>query len=88
VILRPTSWPQREAGLGGGQDPAVYGEVARQPSLSPGVPSRSSSRQGRAKAGRGDWQNFEREVQPYAAVFLHGPQPHILRIGQLMRQTA
>jgi len=37
---------------------------------------------------RGDWQNFKREVQPYAAVFLHGPQPHILRIGAIMRQTA
>jgi hypothetical protein len=30
---------------------------------------------------RGDWQNFKREVQPYAAAFLHGPKPHILRIG-------
>ncbi|MCG3180118.1 MAG: hypothetical protein BIFFINMI_02473 [Phycisphaerae bacterium] len=37
---------------------------------------------------RGDWPNFKREVQPYAAVFLHGPQPHILRIGAIMRQTA
>ena len=37
---------------------------------------------------RGDWRNFKREVQLYAAVFLHGPQPHILRIGAIMRQTA
>jgi hypothetical protein len=40
------------------------------------------------KNGRGDWQNLEREVQPYAAVFLRGPEPHILRIGEIMRQTA
>ena len=37
---------------------------------------------------RGDWQNFKREVQPYAAVFLHGTQPHILRIRSIMAEVA
>jgi len=39
-------------------------------------------------SSRGDWQNFKREVQPYAAVFLHGPQPHILRIRSIMAEVA
>jgi len=37
---------------------------------------------------RGDWQNLEREVQPYTAAFLHGPELHIRRIGEIMQQTA
>lgn len=39
-------------------------------------------------SSRGDWQNLEREVQPYTAAFLHGPELHIRRIGEIMQQTA
>jgi len=34
---------------------------------------------------RGDWPNFKREVQPYAAVSLHGPEPHILRTAGIVQ---
>jgi hypothetical protein len=40
------------------------------------------------RTSRGDWRNLEREIQPYAAVFLHGPQPHILRIRSIMAKVA
>jgi len=41
-----------------------------------------------SRQNRGDWQNLEREVQPYTAAFLHGPELHIRRIGEIMQQTA
>lgn len=52
----------------------------KRPSVSSGGPSLNPT--------RGDWQNLEREVQPYTAAFLHGPELHIRRIGEIMQQTA
>lgn len=37
---------------------------------------------------RGDWQNLEREIQPYVLVFVNGPDPVLLRIAGMLRQSA
>jgi hypothetical protein len=37
---------------------------------------------------RSDWQNFVRKIQPDATFFPREAQPHILRTGQNMPQTA
>jgi len=37
---------------------------------------------------RGDWQNLERDIQPYVLVFVNGPDPVLLRIAGMLRQSA
>lgn len=43
--------------------------------------------QGIGNENRRDCQNLEHEVYPYLEFFLYGLESHILRIGEMMRQT-
>ena len=64
--------------------------TARQPSLVPGVPSRSSSRQGQAKAGRGTSTDFKPvpAIDPFTGPFLGPVEPVFLEAERLVRRVA
>jgi hypothetical protein len=62
-----------------------------QPSLAAGVPSRSSPRQRRAKAGRGDWHSFEpypQLITPIVTVFDGPTLPFVGTAERLLRLCA
>jgi hypothetical protein len=68
--------------------PRCFASSARQPSLVPGVPSRSPPRQRRAKAGRGDWPSFEPYPQLIAPIVTACDGPTLPFVAIMRRLAA
>jgi hypothetical protein len=67
-----------------------FASAARQSSLTAGVPSRSSSRERRAKYGRDTATDFQPApgIEPFASPFLGPVEPVFLEAERLVRRVA